>query len=148
MAFILLIEQYYFTGGILVEKFICPKCNENSYSSDDKCFSPCPHCELNFSGKYGADRRCEERVKHEVPIVFSYQGEHLEVRTKDSSQEGLGIKILGNPSIDTGYIVNLSIGDEQMKAKVIWANKLSDETVAGLQKMALKNNLPEFDRQG
>jgi PilZ domain len=131
-----------------VEKFVCPKCNEYSYSADDKCFSPCPHCELNFSGKYGADRRCEERVKQEVPIVFSYQGEHLEVRTKDFSQEGLGIKILGNPSIDTGYIVNLSIGDEQMKAKVIWANKLSDETVAGLQKMALKNNLPEFDRQG
>ena len=129
-----------------MENLICPKCNEYSYSADDKCFSPCPHCGLNFSGKYGADRRREERVKQEVPIVFSYQGEHLEVRTKDFSQEGLGIKIFGNPLIHTDDTIDLSIGDEQMKAKVIWTNKLSDETMAGLQKMTLKSNLPEFDR--
>jgi hypothetical protein len=128
-------------GGILVKKFICPKCNENSYSSDDKYFSPCPHCGLNFSGKYGADRRCEERMKQEIPIVFSYQGKHLEVKTTDFSQEGLGIKIFSNPSInpsiDTGNIVNLSIENEQMKAKVAvvrWVNKVEgNKFQAGLK---------------
>src|SRR4030043_89620 len=83
-------------------RLICPKCQKDSYSAGVESFNPCPYCGTKFSGTYGLYTRCEERIKHEIPFVFPYQGGHLEATTVDFSERGLGIKILGEPSIVTG----------------------------------------------
>lgn len=116
-------------------KYLCPKCGKNCYSADEECFSPCPHCGLIFSGKYGSDRRQEERVRQETAIVLDYQGQHLDATTVDFSQKGLGIKIIGEPPFSVGDIIDLSIGSLQIKAKIMWVNKLPGKSMVGLQKL-------------
>jgi rubredoxin len=116
-------------------RLICPKCKKDSYSAGVESFSGCPYCGFIFSGKYGDDRRREERIKQETPFAFSCQEQNFEANTIDFSERGVGIKILGEPSIATGDIINLSIGDFQIRAKVMWVKKMSDKSLAGLKRL-------------
>lgn len=118
-----------------MHKHLCPKCGQNSYSADEEYFSPCPYCGFKFSGKYGADRRHEERIKQETAIVLACQRWHLEANTIDFSQRGLGIKIIGESPLAVGNMVALSTGNLQIKAKVMWVNKLPDKFIVGLQRL-------------
>ncbi len=116
-------------------RLICPKCRKDSYSAAVESFNPCPYCGTVFSGTYGLYTRCEERIKQEIPFVFPYQRGHLEATTVDFSEKGLGIKILGEPSIVTGDTIDLTIGDLRIMAKVMWVKKLSDKSLAGLRRL-------------
>ena len=116
-------------------KQICPKCGKDSYSADEEYFSPCPYCGFRFSGKYGSDRRREERVKKEVAIVLAFQGQNLEAKSTDFSKEGLSVNIFGEPPFAVGETIDLSTVDLQIKAKVIWVNILPDRSMVGLQRL-------------
>jgi len=116
-------------------RLACPNCQKDSYSSGVESFSGCPYCGFIFSGKYGNDRRCEERIKQETPFAFSCQEQNLEANTIDFSEKGLGIKVLGEPSIVTGDTIDLTIVDLRIRAKVMWVKKLSDKSLAGLRRL-------------
>jgi DNA-directed RNA polymerase subunit RPC12/RpoP len=113
---------------------LCPKCGKISYSADEHRFSPCPYCGFRFSGKYGSDRRREERYKKEAIIVLNYQGRHIEARSTDFSKEGMGIKVLGETPLGMGETVEISASDLHIKAKVMWVNKLPNISLVGLQR--------------
>ncbi len=113
----------------------CPRCQKNSYSSDEESFHACPYCGFKFSKKYGSDRRREERVKQETFFDFSCQEQLCKANTVDFSEKGLSIKILDDPPIKEGDTVELTIGDNKVKAKVIWTNKQFDKSTVGLQRL-------------
>lgn len=113
-------------------RLTCPECRKDSYSADVESFGSCPYCGFVFSGKYGAEKREEERIEREIPFVFSYQGQNLKASTFDLSKNGLGIKISGEPPVATGDIIDLFIKDLQIRAKVMWVRKLPDESMAGV----------------
>lgn len=113
----------------------CPKCQKNSYSSDEEFFHACPYCGFKFSGRYGSDRRLKERTKQEIPFGFSCQEQHFEASTIDSSEKGLAIRIFGDPPVAVGNTIDLPIGDIQIRAKVMWVNKVSDKSMVGLQRL-------------
>ena len=116
-------------------RLTCPKCRKDSYCAEVESFTPCLYCGTIFSGKYGLYTRCEERIKQEVPFVFPYQGENLEAITVDLSERGAGIKIFGDPLITEGDIIDFTIGDFQMRAKVMWVRKVPDKSLAGLRRL-------------
>lgn len=116
-------------------KLLCPRCGKNSHSTDEDPFSPCPYCGVVFSGKYGTNKRSEERVKQETSFVFSWQGQHLKANTVDISKEGLYIKIFSDAPVTAGDIMDFSLGELRIKAKVMWANNLPDTSMAGLQRL-------------
>lgn len=113
----------------------CPKCKENSYTSDVESFNSCPICGFVFSGKHGPDRRGESRKEKEIPFVFSYKGHDFDAITFDFSQKGIGIKIHGKPPVSTGDILNLFVGDLSIIAKVAWVKRITDKSLAGLAKL-------------
>jgi hypothetical protein len=113
----------------------CPKCRKTSYTSDVESFYSCNYCGFKFSGKFGPDRRRETRVEKVISLVLSCQDQDFEARTSDISEKGIGIKISGRPSIITGDVLNLTVSDLSMAAKVMWIKKLSDGVIAGLQKI-------------
>jgi len=116
-------------------RLTCPKCRKDSYSADVESFRACPYCGFRFSGRYGAQKREEERIKQEIPVVFSYQGEHLKASTFDLSEKGLGIKIFGEPPVAIDDIIDLTIRDLQLRARVMWVRKLPDKSLVGLRKL-------------
>lgn len=116
-------------------KLSCPKCGKNSYSTDEDPFSPCPYCGVVFSGKYGTNKRRQERVKQETPLVCSWQGQPLKANTIDISKEGLRIKISSDAPVTAGDIMDFSLCEIRIKAKVMWANNLPDTSMAGLQRL-------------
>ena len=113
----------------------CPKCRKTSYTPDIESFYLCNYCGFKFSGKYGPDRRKESRVGKVIPFVFSYQGRDFEADTLDLSEDGLGVKISGKPSIIIGDILTVAINNLSTEAKVMWIKRLSDGALAGLQKI-------------
>ncbi len=118
-------------------RLICPKCNKDSYSADVESYRPCPYCGYVFSGKYGPDKRSANRMERKIPFVFPYQGQSLKASAVDFSEKGIGIKIFGEPPIAVGDTIDLSIGDLQIKAKVVWVKHKSDESMvmAGLGRL-------------
>lgn len=113
----------------------CPKCQKNSYSADEQSFHSCPYCGFRFSRKYGPDRRHEKRIKQEINFGFPCHEQHFEATTVDFSEKGLSAKIEGETPVTVGEIMDLSIGDLQIRAKVVWVNKLSNNSMVGLQKL-------------
>lgn len=113
----------------------CPECEHLSYTKGVEYFNPCIFCGFVFSGKYGPSRRSEPRVEQEIPFSLSYQGQDFEATTSDLSEKGLGIKILGEPPIEAGDILNLMIGDLSIVAKVMWVKKVTDQVLAGLSRL-------------
>lgn len=116
-------------------KLICPRCKKDIYRVDIKSFGPCPYCNFIFSGKYGPDKRCEERIKKEMPFVFSYKGLYFGATTLDVSKKGLSIKIFNGPPISEKDDVALKIDDLQIKAKVMWIRKQPGSLTAGLKRL-------------
>lgn len=116
-------------------RLVCPKCRKDSYRANVESFDPCPYCGFIYSGTYGSVRRCEERIKQEIPFVFSYQEQHFEASTVDFSERGLGIEIFGKPPIAAGNTIDLAIGDLRIGGKVIWVRKLPDKSLAGLRRL-------------
>jgi len=110
----------------------CPKCQRNSYSSAEEFFLACPYCGFMFSGKHGPDRRHEERVKQERPFDLLCQEQTFKASTIDLSEKGLSAKISGESQVTEGDILNLSIENTQIKAKVKWVHRLSDTSAIGL----------------
>jgi predicted transcriptional regulator len=82
-----------------------------------------------------SDRRHEERIKKEIFVVLDYQGQHLEAESTNFSKQGLGIKISGETPLALGDTLELSTSYLQIKAKVIWMNKLIDKSLLGLQRI-------------
>jgi hypothetical protein len=113
----------------------CPKCRRISYTSDVESFRSCAHCGFIFSGKYGPERREEERIKKEISFVLDCQGGNHPVSTIDISKSGLAIKILGKAPIEDNEILNFNIDAEKIMAKVVWVKKLPRQTLAGLAKL-------------
>jgi Zn-finger nucleic acid-binding protein len=116
-------------------RLICPICRKDSYSAEVVSFSACPYCGSIFSGKYGLDKRREERIKQEIPFGFSYQGRNLEASTVDFSEKGLGIKIFSELPVTVGDVVDFTIRDLRSKAKVMWIKSLPDKFLAGLERI-------------
>lgn len=112
---------------------LCPKCGKISYSAAEYCFSPCPYCGTIFNGKYGSDRRCEERHRKEMTVVLHCQGRKLGARSTDFSKEGMGIKVIGEIPLDMGETVEISTSDLHMRGKVMWVNKMPNISLVGLQ---------------
>lgn len=113
----------------MILRLTCPKCNEDSYSPSVEVFRPCPYCGLLFSGKYGIERRSEERIKDKTSFIFSYKGQSFEANVSDSSNNGLSLKILGSSSLREGDILELAIGNRRVNAQVTWvSNKSEDST--------------------
>lgn len=113
----------------------CPKCHKISYTANVESFYSCNYCGFIFSGKYGPDRRRESRTEKVIPFAFSYQDRDFEARTFDLSEKGVGIKISGELPITIGDVVNLTIGDLSLMAKIMWVKKLSGGALAGLQRL-------------
>lgn len=116
-------------------KLLCPNCRKNSYCSSENYFSLCPYCGVRFSGRYGSDRRHAERVKKETACVLNCQGQYLKAESIDFSKEGLGIKIFAKTPVAVGETIELSTGDLQIKAKIMWVNELADKSLVGLQRI-------------
>jgi DNA-directed RNA polymerase subunit RPC12/RpoP len=116
-------------------RLVCPGCKKDSYSSEVESFNTCPYCGIRFSGKYGTDKRIIGRREWEIPFVFSHKESKCHASTIDFSEKGLGIKVLGNPMVTPGEIIEFMIGDTQVKAKIIWVKNLPDQFNAGLRKL-------------
>ncbi len=113
----------------------CPRCQKNSYSADEQSFHSCPYCGFRFSRRYGPDRRYEERIKQEINFDFFWHEQHFEASTVDFSEKGLSVNIDGETPVTAGKTIDLSIGDLQIRAKVMWVNKLLNKSMVGLQKL-------------
>lgn len=80
------------------------------------------------------DKRKKQRIKQEIPFVFSYQEQYFEASTVNFSENGLGIKILGEPSLAAGNLINFSMEGNQISSKIIWVRKLPDKLLDSLAK--------------
>jgi DNA-binding transcriptional ArsR family regulator len=80
-------------------------------------------------------KRREERIKKEIFVALDYKGQHLEAESTDFSRGGLGIRISGENPLVVGETVGFSTGYVQTKARVIWINKLTDQSLVGLQRI-------------
>lgn len=116
-------------------RFTCPKCYEDSYTATVDDFKPCPYCGCVFSGKYGIEKREEKRVKSKIPFFFQCDGLELQASTMDISDRGIGVEILNFPSIKQNDIIRIVVGGMEIKAVVIWIEKLSDKILAGLKRL-------------
>lgn len=116
-------------------KHLCPECGKNSYSADENCFLPCPHCGVRFSGRYGSDRRNAERIKKEAPCVLHCKGQHLDAESTDISHDGLGIAISAKIPVAVGETIELTRRDLRIKAKIMWVNELPEKCLIGLQRI-------------
>lgn len=113
----------------------CPKCQRKSYSSAEEFFLACPYCGFKFSEKYGPDRRHEERVRQKISFDFPYQEQIFKASTIDLSEKGLSAKISDELPVTEGDIIDLSIENTQIKAKVKWVHRLSDTSAIGLLRL-------------
>lgn len=123
------------SGAILILRLTCPKCSKDSYSASVEKFKPCPYCGVLFSGKYGPEKRRKSRSKKELPSAFTYQGQNIQACTLDVSDNGICLKIFGNPSLPVGETVDLNIDDVNVKAQVRWSdyNRDNPSLVTGLE---------------
>ncbi len=119
----------------------CPHCHRDSYSADEVSFLPCPYCGVKHSGKYGIEKRSEERMVKEIPFRLTLHEHLYEASIRDLSDKGLGIHIFNDPSIEKGDILSISFGDHQFSAKVIWANKMPKKSTVGLQRVGSGLNI-------
>ena len=89
-----------------------------------------PHVE-----EYAAAPRREGRIKQEIRFDFEYQGRRFQASTVNLSEKGLCIRVSGEPMVNVGDAVDLSIQARRFKAKVVWRKRLSDESLIGFEKV-------------
>jgi hypothetical protein len=116
-------------------RLTCPKCYEDSYVQKVDIFISCPYCGCTFSGKYGVEKREEKRTDQEIPFTFKYKGQELQASTTNYSNKGIGIEIFGMPSLKQGDVIELTIGDMEIKAMIIWVKMLPDKLLTGLKRL-------------
>ena len=111
----------------------CPACKKDSYSAAVEPFRPCPYCGAVYSGKYGLEKRHEQRVHREVPFAFSYLDDTIDATIFDVTKKGVGLKFFRSLSIPDGDEIDLHINNGYAKAQVRWIrnNKELSITTAG-----------------
>ena len=116
-------------------RLTCPECHRDSYSSSVETSKPCPYCGIIFSGKYGRERRHEERTNKEIAFILAYKGQNLEASTINYSHEGMSIKIFGKATLPVGEIIELNIGNTVLKTQIAWfySSPEMSLTVSGLK---------------
>lgn len=121
----------------------CPACKRDSYTSYVDSFRQCPYCGIAFSGKYGAEKRNEIRIKKELPFVFINSEPDLNAGTIDFSISGLSIRVSDKTSVPVGDVITLCIRDSYVKAQVMWVSEKPDQSVttAGLKILNGRLNL-------
>lgn len=126
-------------------KMICPNCKGNSYSADNKFFSECPFCRVQFSGSYGLDRRREERIQHDQNISFIFMEQIFKARIMDLSKNGLSLSLRADlPFEPGGDRIDLSIENNWLRAEIVWWYKRRNELKIGLR--AIESLIPVFPR--
>ena len=113
----------------------CPKCGTYVFISDAGSFIPCPQCGAVFSGKHGPDKRKEPRVWEKINFPLSLEGRTYKASVSSLSAGGVGIKVFGRPPLAQGTLLTLPIGRPFIQARVMWVKQLSDQSLAGLQKV-------------
>ena len=143
LNFVSITLSEYSAGGVLILRLACPRCNQDSYSSSVEAFRPCPYCGLIFSGKYGTEKRRAYRFNKEIPFAFFYRGQNLKVSIVNVSEKGLGIKIINDTPIPLGDILDIKIGEHNVKAQIMWIDNKPDAslTQVGLKIMNQSFNL-------
>jgi hypothetical protein len=119
----------------MIIRLTCPECNKDSYSADAELFKPCPYCGINFSGRHGTEKRGMYRIHKSIPCFLSYQGKSVQASTINLSENGLSIKINGNHHLLVGDIMDLEVGNNALKAQVMWIfdHPKSNATMSGLK---------------
>jgi hypothetical protein len=123
-------------GGLMILRLTCPQCSKDSYSASVEKFKPCPYCGVLFSAKYGFEKRKHFRVKKEIPLAFTHQGQKLQACTMDVSDRGMCVKISGSHSFPAvGETVDVHVNDANLKAQVMWFSndKKDSSVITGLQ---------------
>jgi len=113
----------------------CPKCGKTLYIHYLGTFTPCPKCGFLFSGKLGPDRRSEARIPDKTSFSLILHGRLYKASIFDTSEKGLGIKVLGDASISKGDVLTLPIAKPPINARVMWVKKMAFESLVGLQKI-------------
>jgi PilZ domain len=117
----------------LILRLICPECEKDSYSASAEAFKPCPYCGIVFSGRFGREKRNEDRSSTDFNIGFSYKGKNLEASTVNISETGLSIKLTADQSLPVGDIMDLKVRDTHLKARIIWVSNTSSSFLTGLK---------------
>jgi hypothetical protein len=112
---------------------VCPSCKKDSYTASVETFRPCPYCGNSFSGKYGPEKRNGHRIKKAFPFTISHNGSVITANICNFSENGIGIKIAGDPSIPVGATVVLKIGNYNTKARLIWMIHNNNSSIAGIK---------------
>lgn len=116
-------------------KLICPECKDNSYSADNRFFGACPYCGVEFSGLYGLDRRTEERVQLEQNCPFTFKEQNFSAIITDLSKKGLSLNVIGDLPVEKNDVINVTISDTPVSAKIMWINKANDQLKIGIQRI-------------
>jgi hypothetical protein len=92
---------------------------------------------IHISAKYEIEKRLEDRIKKEIPLVFTHNTRNLNASTVDFCKNGLCVKVLERIPLTVGEITNLKIKKSRFKAEVRWVNSKSDPSVtrAGFRMM-------------
>jgi len=114
----------------VIVRLTCPECRKNSYSASVEAFKPCPYCGILFSGKFGSEKRSDDRITREIPLLFSYHGKNLEASTLNVSSTGLSIKIIGQHAFPVGDTMELDVGNSRVKTEIMWTFSDPDSAVA------------------
>jgi PAS domain S-box-containing protein len=80
-------------------------------------------------------QRRHERVKKEIRFDFFHQADLFKAHTIDVSEGGLSIRVFGRPPVRDDSVIDLSVEDSRIKARVVWTERLPDQSVFGLQKL-------------
>ncbi len=117
----------------MIIRLKCPECNKDSFSSSAEAFKPCPYCGIVFSGKFGTDRRKEERIEREDGVFFLYKGKNLEAKTLNISKNGFTIKIEKSDMLPIGDIVEVKYGNDDLRARIMWVMRKDNFALTGLK---------------
>ena len=93
-------------------------------------FKPCPYCGILFSGRFGSEKRSDDRIRREIPLLFSYNGKNLEASTLNVSSTGLSIKMFGQHALPVGDTMELDVGNSRVKTEIMWTFSDPDSAVA------------------
>jgi hypothetical protein len=119
----------------------CPACKKDSYSSAVESFRPCPYCGTVYSGKYGHEKRREQRTHKEVRFTFSHNGYSFEATTVDISKKGISLKIFGSIAILSGDVIDLNINNLFAKVQTRWLNNNPNLSITATGCRILNGNL-------
>ena len=113
----------------------CPVCNQTTFSPEDEPFDTCFNCGTVFSGKYGRSKRRKERVKKGSRLTIPFKGKSYEAQTIDISDNGVSVRIPGNPEVAIGDMLEFFLGSQQVQTKVVRIQRFPDRIVIGLERL-------------